>query len=64
MTANERDDVRRVPAERPELMSNTKRDGDHADMASRDNSTHGDRPRQRKLVTQGRPREALKKRAT
>lgn len=64
MAANEGDDVPHIPADRPALGSAAKRDGNRADMASREGSTHAERPKPRKLVTQGRPREALKKRTT
>ncbi|NKQ73875.1 hypothetical protein C3Y89_26690 [Rhizobium sp. UPM1132] len=64
MAANEGDDVLHIPAGTPALGSEAKRDGNRADMASREESAPAERSKPRKLVTQGRPREALKKRTT
>jgi hypothetical protein len=64
MAANEGDDVRHIPADRPALGSDAKRDGNRADTASREGSAPAERAKPRKLVTQGRPREALKRRFT
>lgn len=64
MAANEGDDVPHIPAERLTLGSDAKRDGNCAETASREGSAPAERAKPRKLVPQGRPREALKRRFT
>jgi hypothetical protein len=64
MAANEGDDVPHTPADRPALGPDAKRDNNRADMASQTETARTERVKPRKLVTQGRPRETLKKRTT
>ncbi|NTA18911.1 hypothetical protein [Agrobacterium tumefaciens] len=64
MTENERDNRPNSPADNQELLPNGKGEGDHADMAAKADSTRAERAKPRKLVTQGRRREAIKRRFT
>ena len=64
MAANEGDDVPHIPAGRSAPGSDAKRDVNRADMASPEASALAERAKPRKLISQGRPREALRKRTT
>jgi hypothetical protein len=64
MTANKGDHVRHIPADRPEFVPDAKIEDDHGDMAARKDPTRAEWTKPRKLVTQGRPRETLKRRFT
>jgi hypothetical protein len=64
MTENERDNRPKLPAASQELVPNAKSEGDHADLAAREDPPRTEPAKPRKLVTQGRRREALKRRFT
>jgi hypothetical protein len=64
MTENERDNRPKLPADSQELVPYAKSEGDHGDMAAREDPPRTEPAKPRKLVTQGRRREALKRRFT
>lgn len=64
MTENERDKCPNLPADNQELVPNVKSEGDHGDMAAREDPPRTEPAKPRRLVTQGRRREALKRRFT
>ncbi len=64
MTENERDKCLNLPADNQGHLPNSKSEGDDVDMAAREDPPRTEPAKPRKLVTQGRRREALKRRFT
>lgn len=64
MTESERDNRPKLPTDSQELVPNAIGEGDHADMAAREDPPRTEPAKPRKLATQGRRREALKRRFT
>ncbi|TAY32403.1 hypothetical protein ELH93_07180 [Rhizobium leguminosarum] len=64
MTENERDNRPKLPVDSRELVPNAKSESGQADMAARETLPRTEPAKPRKLIAQGRRREALKRRFT